>query len=305
MEIFCLKTPVVLLIFNRPDLTKQVFDQIAKVKPNKLFIISDGPRNNIKGEIERVNAARSITQLVDWTCEIKTNYSNSNLGCKNRISSGIDWVFQHVEEAIFLEDDCLPSQSFFLFCDEMIKKYRKEKKISMISGINFQKGYKRGDADYYFSKYAHIWGWATWKDRWINGYDVDIKKWPEFKVSKEFHEITGSLSVEKYWDNLFERVHRGEINTWDYQWLHENWRLNRISIIPNKNLISNIGFRSDATHTKIESELANLKRYEIEFPIIHPNIIERDYFADNFFEKEFIQKSFLIKLYKFLKKKFR
>lgn len=161
MPEFQLTTPVAFIIFNRPDTTEKVFAEIAKAKPPKLLVIGDGPRVSRQGEAEKVAAARSIIQCVDWDCEVQTNFSDVNLGCKRRVSSGIDWVFEQVEEAIILEDDCLPDPTFFRFCEELLARYRHDQRIGMISGDNFQFGSRRNDDSYYFSKYVHIWGWAT------------------------------------------------------------------------------------------------------------------------------------------------
>lgn len=277
--------PVAFIIFNRPDVTLRTFSEIAKIKPAKLLVIGDGPRSSIPEEKKKVLDTRAILAQVDWDCEVLTNFSEENLGCKKRVSSGLDWVFGLVDEAIILEDDCLPAPSFFQFCQEMLDKYRDHAEVGMISGANFQRGIARGDGDYYFSKYAHIWGWATWSNRWRNIYDVDMRVWPTFKSSKDFLEVTSGLSNKRYWERIFEKVYRGQINTWDYQWLFANWLHKRISIIPNANLISNIGFGQGATHTMVENELSNLPAQEISFPLKHPDSVEVNILADQFTEQ--------------------
>lgn len=277
--------PIAFIIFNRPEVTLRTFSEIAKIKPEKLLVIGDGPRKGVPGEDERVQEARAIIERVDWNCDVITNYSEVNMGCKRRVSTGLDWVFSQVNEAIILEDDCLPNHSFFMFSKEMLEKYRNCPEIGMISGANFQKGNKRGDGDYYFSKYTHIWGWATWSDRWRNAYDVDMLAWPSFRTSKDFLDITNSASNKRYWEVMFEKVYRGKIDTWDYQWLFANWLQKRRSIIPNSNLISNIGFGREATHTKIESKISGLPIQEIAFPLKHPNSIEVNVIADQFTER--------------------
>jgi hypothetical protein len=283
--------PVVFIIFNRPDLALLTFSEIAKVKPKKLLVIGDGPRSNVPGEEAKVLEARSIIDKVDWNCEVLTNFSAENLGCKRRVASGLDWVFGLVEKAIILEDDCLPSPSFFVFCQEMLEQYRNETEVGMIAGINFQKGVRRGDADYYFSKYMHIWGWATWSNRWRNYYDVEMREWPSFKRSKEFSDITSSKSNKSFWKKIFEKVYQGEIDTWDYQWVFANWLHKRLCIIPNVNLISNVGFGQGATHTKFENELSNLPACDISFPLKHPGLIEANVVADQFTEKNYFSTS--------------
>src|SRR5512139_3287315 len=171
-----LKTPVAFIIFNRPDTAERVFAEIAKARPPKLLVVADGPRANRSGEAEKCAATRAIIDRVDWDCEVLTNFSDTNLGCKNRVSSGIDWVFEQVPEAIILEDDCLPHPTFFRFCEELLERYRDDERIGMISGDNFQLGQKRTDASYYFSRYNHIWGWASWRRAWRH-YDREASAW--------------------------------------------------------------------------------------------------------------------------------
>jgi hypothetical protein len=294
--------PIVFIIFNRPDLALRTFIEIAKIKPYKLLVIGDGPRLNVAGEEAKVLEARAILERVDWECEVLSNFSKDNLGCRSRVASGLDWVFGLVDEAIILEDDCLPSPSFFLFCKEMLQKYRYHFEIGMISGSNFQRGNCRGNGDYYFSKYMHIWGWATWSNRWRDFYDIDMNAWPAFKDSKDFLNIASSESNKRYWRRIFEKVYQGKINTWDYQWLFTNWLHKRLSIIPNQNLISNIGFGDDATHTKIESHLSNLSLGSLTFPLIHPNKIEANLIADQFTEKNDYSRT-MFDLFKMIVKK--
>lgn len=297
--------PIAFIIFNRPEVTLRIFSEIAKIKPKKLLVIGDGQRKGVPGEDIRVQETRAIIESVDWNCEVITNYSEINMGCKRRVSTGLDWVFSQVNEAIILEDDCLPNHSFFMFSQEMLEKYRSCPEIGMIAGINFQKGVQRGDADYYFSKYMHIWGWATWSDRWRNCYDVDIKEWPEFSKSSEYAALTASPENGRYWSNIFNRVYRGEIDTWDYQWAFANWLHNRICIIPNFNLISNIGFGAGATHTKIENPLSNLPVINITFPLKHPDCIKINLEADRFTEMNYFSENILRKMVKFLQKRLK
>ena len=166
MAHYNLRTPVALLIFNRPDTTERVFNAVAKARPSKLLVVADGPRDSRPGEAARCEQTRAIIKRVDWDCEVITNFADRNMGCKLRVSSGIDWIFEQVEEAIILEDDCLPDPSFFRFCDEMLERYRDNERVGMVSGGNLQFGRHRGTGSYYFSKYTHIWGWASWRRAW-------------------------------------------------------------------------------------------------------------------------------------------
>ena len=301
MPEFQLKTPVAFIIFNRPDTTSRVFAEIAKAKPPKLLVVADGARNNKSGEAELVAATRAIIDLVDWDCELLTNFSDINLGCKRRVSSGIDWIFEQVEEAIILEDDCLPHPSFFRFCEELLERYRHDQRIGMISGDNFQFGHRRNNDSYYFSKYVHIWGWATWRDRWQSSYDVELKKWPAIRDGGWLVDILANKKEAAGWIGIFERMYRGEIDTWDYQWVFANWLESRLNVMPNVNLISNIGFGVNATHTVTDSQLANLPIDEVLFPLEHPVGVIRNLQADLFT----FQQSAVIPIYKKIYQKLR
>ena len=189
MDSFQLNTPVAFIVFNRPGTAKRIFAEIAKAKPPKLLVIADGPRGTLLGEAQKCMATRDVINRVNWPCEVLTNFSEVNLGCKKRVSSGIDWVFEHVEEAIILEDDCLPHPTFFRFCQEMLERYRNDDRIGMISGDNFQFGRPVGQDSYYFSKYVHVWGWASWRDRWRNSYDVHMGLWPQVRDQKRLDDL--------------------------------------------------------------------------------------------------------------------
>jgi hypothetical protein len=299
MPEFQLKTPIAFIIFNRPDTTERVFAEIAKAKPPKLLVVGDGARPNRAGESGKVSAARAIIQRVDWSCEVLTNFSDVNLGCKKRVSSGIDWVFSQVEDAIILEDDCLPDPTFFRYCQEMLERYRNDKRIGIISGDNFQFGQRYGTDSYYLSKYVHIWGWATWRDRWAGSYDVSISSWPRVRDEGRLADMVGDSREAVYWAKIFERVFKGEIDTWDYQWVYANWIEGRSTILPAVNLISNIGFDKNATHTTGDSELANMLVAPMQFPLKHPVGMFKNIRADRFSEK----KCFRVPLWKRVKYK--
>jgi hypothetical protein len=300
MSDFKLKTPVAFIIFNRPDTTERVFAEIAKARPPKLLVIADGQRADHSDDAEKCAAVRAIIDGVDWSCEVLTNYSDVNLGCKRRVSSGLDWVFDTVEEAIILEDDCLPHPTFFRFCEEMLEKYRDDERIAMISGDNFQFGRNRTKYSYYFSRYTHIWGWASWRRAW-DSYDVDMKIWPEIRDGGWLEDLLGAKKSVWYWKNRFENVYKGKIDTWDYQWTFSCWIQSALTVIPNVNLVSNIGFDSDAVHTKVGNEFAEMETESMRFPISHPNYILRDSAADSITEnktfscQQFIER-FIVKI---------
>ncbi|MDJ0579615.1 TylF/MycF/NovP-related O-methyltransferase [Crocosphaera sp.] len=271
-----LTTPVAFLIFKRPELTQKVFNAIAQVKPRKLLVVADGPAS--EEDEEKCRKTRAIIQQVDWDCEVLTNLSDKNLGCQQRISSGLNWVFSQVEEAIILEDDCLPDLSFFKFCQTLLDYYRHDERIMHISGNNFQLGQSRTQDSYYFSQYPHIWGWATWRRAWKH-YDVTMKDWPEFRQSDSLASVFPDSHEQKYWTDLLERTYQGEINTWDFPWGYSCWAQNGLTILPDVNLVTNIGFGIDATFKKENHPLANLPRQSIE-KIKHPEFVMVNQEAD-------------------------
>lgn len=274
-------TPILFIIFNRPDTTQEVFNVIRAIKPKKLYVTADGARKDNQNDIINCPKTREIIN-VDWDCEVKTLFREENLGCRNAVSDAITWFFNHEEKGIILEDDCLPDLSFFPFCEEMLEKYKDNEQIMLISGDNFQNGKKRGDASYYFSRYNHIWGWASWRRVWQH-YDVDMKTFPENKDNKFLNSVFSNKKTRNYWLTRFEKAYNGEINTWDYQWTYTIFSRNGISILPNVNLISNIGFGNQSTHTaKINKKMANLPLCSITFPLIHPSEIKINIQADDY-----------------------
>jgi hypothetical protein len=278
-----LQTPVAFVIFNRPDTTERVFAEIAKVRPVKLLVIADGPRASRPGEADKCAQTRALIERVDWPCEVLLNYAEQNLGCRKRVSSGLDWVFQQVEEAIILEDDCLPDPTFFAYCEQLLERYRDDRRVSMICGDNFQFGRPRGDGSYYFSKYAHIWGWASWRRAW-QSYDVNASLWPTFESSGNFDAMT--LPVERdSWRAAFNGVHSGTVDTWDYQWTLSCWCNSMFAVMPQVNLISNIGFGPGATHTTGTSIYSTLPLESMTFPLRAPSITAPSAAADGFTAK--------------------
>jgi hypothetical protein len=275
-----LDTAVLFIVFNRPDTTQKVFDVIKSVKPKRLYITADGPRKNNENDRIKSEECRSIVHQIDWECELKTLFRDENLGCRNAVSDAISWFFKHEEQGIVLEDDCLPDPSFFDYCQELLEKYKNTPEIMLISGNNFQNGIKRGDASYYFSRYNHIWGWASWRRAW-QLYDVDMKTFSQKKEENFIQKIFYKKKIQNYWMKRFQKSHDGEINTWDYQWTYTIFSHHGISILPNVNLISNIGFGEQSTHTaKANKRLANLPIQKINFPLTHPSEIKINEEAD-------------------------
>ena len=274
-----LKTSVLFLIFNRPDITQKVFNAIRQAKPKQLFVAADGPREGKEGEKEKCQKAREIATFVDWDCEVKTLFRDKNLGCKIAVSSAIDWFFENVEEGIILEDDCLPSQSFFWFCQELLEHYRDDTRIMHISGNNFQFGHKRGEGTYYFSQYNHIWGWATWKRAW-KCFDVNMKSFEEFKREGQINNIFRIKQQQKYWVKVFQKTYDSEIDSWGYIWTYTCFTNNGLCVLPNVNLVSNIGFGPESTHTKGNDSIFSQMEVEEISEIVHPEFLLADQEAD-------------------------
>jgi hypothetical protein len=267
-----LRTPVAFILFNRPDVTERVFTEIAKAKPHKLLVIGDGPRADRAGEAGKVAETRQILERIDWDCAVLTNFSDINLGCKRRVSGGLDWVFEQTPEAIILEDDCVPHPSFFRFCEEMLERYRDDRRVVQINGANFQSGFRAGNQDsYYFSKLCHVWGWASWRDRWQSYYDVSMAAWPRVRDERRVADLVGSDEETKYWLPIFQDVFDGKIDTWDFQWAFACMLEGGSAVAPSVNLVSNIGFGAGATHTTGgRNRLANLPTEPMRFPLRHP-----------------------------------
>ena len=274
-----LQTPVAFFIFNRPDTTARVFDSIRRAAPSRLLVVADGPRAERGDDAQKCAAARDIVAKVDWPCEVSTDFSEANLGCRRRLSTGLDWVFGSVEEAIILEDDCLPDQSFFHFCEELLEKYRDDRRIMMISGDNYQFGRKRTLDSYYFSRYPHIWGWACWRRSW-ELYDVEMNRWPQVRDGGWLEDCFSRPGLARYWKRIFEAVYRGEIDTWDYQLTFSCLANHALCIMPAVNLVSNIGFGADAAHTREKCRLAEMATEAISFPLQHPPHLFRDASSD-------------------------
>lgn len=257
------RSAVLFLVFNRPDVTYKVFDQIKEAKPKRLYIAADGPRTNKEGEALLCEKTRAIIKQVNWNCEIKTLFREKNLGCKEAISSAITWFFDHEEEGIILEDDCLPTNSFFRFCDTLLEKYRHDTRVRHITGCNLQQGKKWGDATYYFSNISHVWGWAGWKRVW-NEYDKSLTSYNNNEVKRQLSNIFSDPLIVDSWYDIFTQIKAGKINSWAYPLGFLNFFNNGLCIIPNYNLVSNIGFGENATHTSNDDSLnANVELQEI------------------------------------------
>jgi hypothetical protein len=276
-----METAVLFLIFNRPGTTAKVFEQIKKVQPSKLYVAADGPRKDRPSDPPLCKETRDIINKVDWHCQVYTLFRDENLGCKGAVSSAIAWFFENEEQGIILEDDCLPHPTFFTFCEVMLKRYANDYRVAHIGGVNFQKGIKRGDGDYYYSNLTHVWGWAGWRRVW-NYYDVNMARWPQFKKDKYLDSLFQSTRIVENVRAAFENTFSGKIDTWDYQYFFSNLAENGLCIIPNVNLITNLGYSPDATHPAAKNdEYANLQVGSLQ-SFNAPTIFRAHYEADVF-----------------------
>lgn len=275
---------VAMLVFNRPDVTARVLEAVRAARPARLLVVADGPRAARAGEAERCAAVRALFDRVDWPCEVEREYSAVNLGCRRRVSSGLDWVFSRSEEAIVLEDDCLPDPSFFPYCEELLARYRDEPRVMAITGDNFQGGRRRGAASYYFSRFMHVWGWASWRRAWRH-YDVTLRTWPARRDAAWLADVLDDPRAARAWAATYDRTFSGEIDTWDFQWMYAIWSAGGLVATPNVNLVTNIGAGADATHTAGGSPFIGLPARPVGFPLVHPPAVARDEDADRLIQR--------------------
>ena len=293
-------TPVLFLIFNRPDTTKQVFSAIQKARPPRLYVAADGPRSENPSEATSCELVRSITTNVDWDCEVKTLFRDHNLGCRLAVSQAISWFFENEPEGIILEDDCLPSQSFFWFCQELLELFRNDQKVGAICGFYSNELDYTPDASYFFSRYLRVWGWAGWR-RSFEGYDSNLKNLIENNntwQSKMFNHK--DVLLKNYFQQMFDQVANGEIDTWDTQLQYLLWQKKQRVIVSSSNMIKNIGWRQGA-HTHDKDHNHELRTSEIQFPLTRPETEDRDLKADRIIER----KSYRITILSFLKSQIR
>lgn len=275
-------TPIVLIIFNRYESIKKVIDSLREIKPSEIYVIADGPRENKENEYLLCEQTRKAIDEIDWEANIYKNYSNKNLGCRDRIYSGLNWVFDNVEKAIILEDDCVPNREFFNYAEQMLDFYENDERIFSIEGTNVCGEWKSNENSYHFSKYAALWGWATWKRAWSK-IDLNFKSYQENKK-----KLRSKLSFSQYktFDIIFRKTKNHEINSWGYAWIYSILINDGLTVVPSRNLIKNIGFGENATHTHSkESKLSGLNNEHTLFNELNNNniVTSDDEYDDNYF----------------------
>ncbi|MEO1590172.1 MAG: glycosyltransferase family 2 protein [Cyanobacteria bacterium J06632_22] len=272
-------TPIVFLIYKRPALAARVFALIRQIQPTTLLVVADGPKRN--EDAAACAKTRAVIDQVDWDCRVLRHYSETNLGCAQRVSSGLDWAFGQVDTAIVLEDDCVPDASFFPFCQILLQRYRDDQRIMAIAGSNYQFGRRRTHDSYYFSRYNHCWGWATWRRAWQH-FDFEMRLWPTVRDQDWLYDMLQSRAASRVWATAFQRTYDGVYDSWAYRWTLSCWLQSGLSILPNVNLVSNVGFEGAGTHNRRRNIMADMATQSLTLPLQHPPYVIRDARADDF-----------------------
>jgi hypothetical protein len=274
-------TTVAFFVFNRPDTTARVFERIREAQPARLFVIADGPRPGVPDDRDRTAEVRRIVDRVDWACDVRRDYADDNMGLRERVASGLSWVFGQTDAAILLEDDCLPDPTFFPFCDELLVRYAGDDRVMGISGNQFVPDAGSTARSYRFSRQPLIWGWASWRRAWQR-CDVRMSAWPALRDRGWLTTVLPERREREYWAYLFDRNCRlGRAGSWDYAWQLTCWMEGGLTIHPAVNLVTNIGFRPDGTHARDARQTgANIASAAMGFPMRHPSEVERDADAD-------------------------
>jgi hypothetical protein len=273
---------VLMVIFNRPEQTMQTFAPIRRARPPRLYLAADGPRPGRPDDGPRCAAARTaVLEAIDWPCELQLLLRDENLGCRRAVSSAIDWFFAQEEAGIIVEDDCLLADDFFPYADELLERYRDDQRIGTVSAMAIDDLAPRDGAGYRFTRHHQLWGWASWRRAW-QYYDVDMAGWPQLRDGAWLAAAgDGSRRYARYWQTRFDACVRGAIDTWDYQWLYACLTQQMLGIVPAVNLVSNIGYGPDATHTLHAGDgLAARPHGTLAFPLHHPTTLVRDVAAD-------------------------
>ena len=274
------KTPILILVYNRSKNLNKLINLLRKIRAKNIYVSFDGPKKN-QTDIDKCNNVKKNIENIDWKCNLYKNFLNTNNGCKLGVSKGLEWFFSKVDRGIIIEDDCKPSQDFFIFSEWALIKYKKKNKIGGITGNNFLKNKINITETFYYSKYAHCWGWATWRRTWEK-YDKDIKFWKRYKSSKSWNNYFSHNIEKRYWEKIFNNVYNKMLDSWAYPWMLGIWKNNQLIITPKKNLVLNVGFSRDATHTNSRFHNFQYKTFKIKKPYYAPKKIEVNKIADNY-----------------------
>ncbi len=280
-----MKTPVAFIVFNRLECARSTLETIRRAQPPRLLVIADGPRLNRPDDAEKCAAVRRlIAEGIDWPCDVELNYAPKNLGCAERLATGITWAFSRSERLVILEDDCLPDPTFFTFCDELLELYANDTRVGQISGCPMFFSEITRLSSYVFSRYGSIWGWASWRRAW-DYYDMKIRSWPTFRSLGALDAVVHSRAEHKKRERLYNEMHEKQIfDSWDYQWGYAKFTQGLLSVVPCQNLIENTGFGLDGTHYGPEDKF-ELRRFSMQWPLRHPEFVisdlafDRDYGA--------------------------
>lgn len=274
--------PILVLAWRRPDLLSRAIEAVRAARPRSLYIACDGPNSDRFREWELVSETRGIVDTkIDWPCKLEKLYATHNQGCKVGVSRAISWFFRHENEGIILEDDCVAHPDFFVFCTGLLERYRYNERVSCITGDNFQAGARRGGSSYYFSKYPHCWGWATWRRAWKH-FNPELDFWPEWKRTREWRNIAGGRQERRHWEAVFDKVHAGSIDSWALPWMASVWKAGGLTATPTVNLVTNIGFGAEATHTKNSKSPLSIPSTSLLPGKDHPSEIKANTEADRY-----------------------
>jgi hypothetical protein len=276
-------TPVVFIVFNRPDCAAAALAPIRAARPRRLYVVADGPRAARPEDVALCRATREVVDRgIDWPCEVVRDYASANLGCARRVVSGLHDVFAREEQAIVLEDDCVADPTFFRYAGEMLARFRTEDRIWHIGGANFQPGAQPDRC--YFSRYNHVWGWAAWRRSWAN-FDWEMKDWPAVRLTSWLRDELGDRWAAQYWRDAFDAVAAERVDSWAYRWTYAMWRRGGLAVLPGANLVTNIGFASGGTHVRAADRRLSRAATAMQFPLQAPAGIARDVAADAYTER--------------------
>ena len=270
-------TPVLLIAFNRPESTARVLSSLAEIKPQKLYVACDSPRLERPEEAQRCEAVRALVSQMDWPCDVQTLFQPSNLGCRAGVTTALDWFFEQEEEGIVLEDDIVADPTFFPFCQELLERYRHDERVGVIAANNHQRRPPSDGSSYRFSIYSHCWGWASWRRAWRCN-DPELRGWPAFRDGQWLEKL-GGKALARRWGPWLDQLSAGQIDTWDMIWQFSCWQQGFLTVIPAVELVENIGFGVDATHTLDERSPLG-KPGSLRFPLRHPTVMQADRLRD-------------------------